>query len=145
MRTVAAVLFAAIALLATEDVTKLAADAHEAFSNGKYEDAAVVYRSWAAAEPGSGPAQGGLVRSLLHAGKKPEAYAALAVAKRPHRTMLMSCWRPETSPFSKGISARRKRLTKPRCRERIPNPLPPGWAWCACFISRPLTKARNER
>ena len=69
-------------LLAAEDVAKLAADAQEAFSNRKYEDAAIVYRSWVAAEPGSGPAQGGLVRSLLFAGRKPEAYEALAAAQK---------------------------------------------------------------
>src|SRR5438552_4097656 len=69
-------------LLAAEDVAKLAADAQEAFGNGKYDDAAIVYRSWAAAEPGSGPAHGGLVRSLLFAGKKPEAYEALAAAQK---------------------------------------------------------------
>lgn len=69
-------------LLAAEDVAKLAADAEEAFSKGKYEDAAIIYRSWVAAEPGSGPAQGGLVRSLLFAHKRPEAYEALAAAQK---------------------------------------------------------------
>jgi len=45
-------------LLAAEDTAKLATDAQQAFSQGKYDDAAIVYRTWAAAEPESGAGAG---------------------------------------------------------------------------------------
>ncbi len=70
------------ALLAAEDLTQLAAEAHQKFNQGKYEDAAIAYRSWVAAEPTSGTALAGVVRSLLFAGRKPAAYEALAAAQK---------------------------------------------------------------
>ncbi len=71
-----------VLLLAVEDTAKLSAEAQGAFNQGKYEDAAIVFRSWVAAEPGSGAAQGGLVRSLLFAGRKAAAAEALAAAQK---------------------------------------------------------------
>jgi tetratricopeptide (TPR) repeat protein len=70
------------ALLAAQALPKVATEAQETFSQGKYLEAAALYRNWAAAEPGSGPALAGVVRSLLYAGRKPEAYEALAAAQK---------------------------------------------------------------
>src|SRR5579862_1963343 len=69
-------------LLAAADLPREAVEAKEKFSQGKYEDAAIAYRSWVAVEPASGPALAGVVRSLLFAGRKDAAYEALAAAQK---------------------------------------------------------------